>query len=258
MSNYQINRRRILGEVVSLDAWHDEFDDNVSRVNLHVDVVFETGRIGGEKEAPVRFRLNVKQADVVVVIPESEPVIIDKKSVSRDSPQYQGQMTKTFEQSARGNVKGSIGASVSPGGVSASVSAETGGEASIASSKKIEVTATLQLMLVTQTITSDGHYCWSLRPSDGSVLVGRPWDPMQAPRLKIIDQRKHRAKGIPPTVRVEVRCRREDLDVTDIVVKDETIWEAVKRRAGFRNREAAAAAYIRDRLVKEGTHDSKF
>jgi hypothetical protein len=252
MSDNSENRRRALAEVVTLDAWHDEFNDQASKVDLHVDVVFESGRIGGEPESPVRFRLNIRQADVVVVVPESEPVAVDKRSVSRDSPPYHGQMTETFERAARGSVKGSAVASASTTGISASATTEIGGEASVASSKKLEITATLQLMLVTQAMTPDGHYRWSLRPSDGSVLRGRPWDAKQAPRLKIIDQRKHRKKGIPPTVRVEVRCKREDLDISEVVLKDETLFEATRRRVGFRNRQAAAEAYIRDRLAKEG------
>ncbi len=252
MSDNSENRRRALAEVVSVDAWHDEFCQKASKVDLHVDVVFDTGRIGGEAESPVRFRLNVKQADVVVVIPETEPVFVEKKSVSRDTPQLQGKMTETFERTARGNVKGSVGGSISSTNLNAAASAETGAEASVAASKKVEVTAALQLMVVTQSMTPDGHYRWSLRPSKGTVLRGRPWDADRAPRLKIVDQRKDREKGIPPTVRVEIRCRREDLEITEINVKNETIFEAAKRRAGFRNRLAAAEAYIRDRLIREG------
>ena len=252
MSDNSENRRRALAEVVSVDAWHDEFSQKASKVDLHVDVVFDTGRVGGEEESPVRFRLNVKQADVVVVIPELEPVFVEKKSVSRDTPQLQGQMTETIERTARGNVKGSVAGSISPTGLNAAAATEIGAEASVAASNKVEVTATLRLMVVTQSMTPDGYYRWSLRPSKGSVLRGRPWDAEQAPRLKIVDQRKDREKGIPPTVRVEIRCRREDLEITEINVKNETIFEVAKRRAGFRNRLAAAEAYIRDRLVREG------
>lgn len=252
MSNNSENRRRALAEVVSLDAWHDEFSEEVSRVDLHVDVVFETGRVGGEPDSPVRFRLSIKQSDIVVIVPESEPVIVDKGSVSRDSPQFQTQVVESFERAASASVKTAVTGSLSSTSLGASLTAEGGGEVNIASNKRLEMTATLQVMIVTQAMTPDGNYRWSPRPSNGPVLQGRPWDAQRMPRMKIIDQRKDRTKGIPPAVRVEVRCRREDIVISEIIIKDETIWESVKRRAGFRNRMAAAEAYIRDRLVKEG------
>jgi hypothetical protein len=82
MSDNSENRRRALAEVVSVDAWHEQFGHGVPKVDLHVDVVFENGRVGAEKESPVRFRLSVRQAEVVILIPELEPASVDKKSVS--------------------------------------------------------------------------------------------------------------------------------------------------------------------------------
>ncbi|MBN8956802.1 MAG: hypothetical protein J0H17_09515, partial [Rhizobiales bacterium] len=46
--------------------------------------------------------------------------------------------------------------------------------------------------------------------------------------------------------------RREDLLIRDLEVKDEGLWETIRRRAGFKNRLAAAESYIRDRLAHEG------
>lgn len=53
-------------------------------------------------------------------------------------------------------------------------------------------------------------------------------------------------------MRVEVRCRIEDLEITDLVLKDDTIAQVVKRSVGFDNRRAAAEAYIRSLLSREG------
>src|SRR5205823_1663756 len=80
------NRRRAFAEIVSLDAWHEPFSEASSKVDLHADVVFETARVGGEDDSPVRFRLSMRRAEVVIVIPEWEPVGVDKASVSRDNP----------------------------------------------------------------------------------------------------------------------------------------------------------------------------
>jgi hypothetical protein len=70
--------------------------------------------------------------------------------------------------------------------------------------------------------------------------------------MKLVDQRKSPDAGIAPGVRVEIRCRREDLVISDLVLKDEAIWAALSSRVGFKNRLAAAEAYIRDRLASDG------
>jgi hypothetical protein len=99
-----MSRKRAFADVVTIDAWHDAFNDQTSAADLHADVVFGTARVGGETDAPVRFRLSVKRAEVVVVIPEAEPVAVDRKSVSRDAPDLQGKFTEVVEQSAHAKV----------------------------------------------------------------------------------------------------------------------------------------------------------
>ena len=228
MSQNANNRQRALAEVVSLEAWHDEFSATALKAALHVDVVFETGRIGGEEDSPVRFRLNIKQADVVVVVPESEPIGVDKNSVSRDAPQVLGGIAAAIELAPDGSVELTNAASE------------------------------LRMINVTQSTTPDGEYRWSLRPCQGNVLHGRPWDPIESPHLRLIDRRKDRSKGIPPAVRVEIRCRREDLTISDIDIKNASILEKAKSKIGYTNRLAAAEAYIRDRLAKEGLEVKNF
>jgi len=246
------NRKRAFADVVTIDAWHDDFDDDRCRVDLHADVVFGTARVGGEAESPVRFRLSVKHAEVVVVIPDTEPVSVDRKSVSRDSPELEAHLTAIVEESSQLHGKGTVSASASSVALAASAAIEGGAQASRSASKKIEVSGAIQLMLVRQSKTAEGYYRWSIEPRAIKALEGRPWDAVKQPRLTLVDRRKDRSKGIPPSVRVEVRCRREDLSIDDLEIKDEGIWEAVKRRAGFRNRMAAAISYIRDHLSAEG------
>jgi len=247
------NRRRAFADVVTIDAWHEAFTEETSKVDLHADVVFGTARVGGEMEAPVRFRLSVKRAEIVVIIPELEPVSVDKTSVSRDSPELEGRLTEIIEQATHASAEGIISAQVSASsGAHASVSGKARAAGDFSKSKKLEVSETIQLILATQSKTEDGHYRWLMEPGNSSVLKGRPWDAAKKPRLKLVDCRSDRGKGIPPTVRVEVRCRREDLAIEDIEIKDKKLWESVKNRIGFKNRLAAAESYIRDRLTEEG------
>jgi hypothetical protein len=70
--------------------------------------------------------------------------------------------------------------------------------------------------------------------------------------MKIRDDRKDRDRHIEPTVRIQVRCLREDLEIKDIVLKDAKRWERLVQSPTHRNRMAAAEAVIRDRLAKAG------
>lgn len=246
------NRRQAFADVVTIDAWHDVFDGTHAKADLHADVVFGTARVGGESTSPVRFRLSVRCAEIVVVIPELEPVSVDRASVSRDAPTTQAQLTEIRQHKGEGSIKATASSSISPLALSAQAAAEVTGKADASVQKTIEVTETVTLMIVTQSQTADGHYRWLLRPGLGDVLQGRPWRAESQPRLKLVDGRSDPTKGIPPTVRVEVRCRREDLVIEGLEIKDETTWARMKERLGFRNRMAAAVSYIRDQLTREG------
>ncbi len=106
MSNSSENRKRAFADVVTIDAWHDTFSESVSTVDLHADVVFGTARVGGDAQSPVRFRLSVRRAEIIVIIPDSEPVSVDRKSVSRDTPELEGHLTQVVEKSTQANLKG--------------------------------------------------------------------------------------------------------------------------------------------------------
>lgn len=252
MTSNSDNRKRAFADVVTIDAWHDRFSEEHARVDLHADVVFGTARVGGDTESPVRFRLNIRRADIVIVIPESEPLTVDRKSVSRDTPELEGRLTQVIQQSTQANLKAGASLSVTPVKPAASARIDSDAQVSRAASEKLEVSGTIRFLAVTQSKTADGHYRWQVESRKDSHLEGRPWDALKQPRLTLIDQRKDRNKGIPPTVRVEVRCRREDLRISDLEIKDEGLWDTVRRRVGFKNKLAAAESYIRDYLSQEG------
>jgi hypothetical protein len=252
VSNNSENRRRVFADVVTIDAWHKDFSNECVKADLHTDVVFGTGRVGGDAESSVRFRLSVRRAEIIVIIPETEPLIVDKASVSRDAPQRQVKMTRVLEQTTQANAQTTASGTISAAGLSGSASVGGAAQADISAKEKFESSGDVSLMLVTQSKTGDNSYRWLVEPHPKGMktLEGRPWDAGK-PRLALVDQRKDRSKGIPPTVRVEVRCRREDLVVDDLRIKNDAVWDRVKRKVGFKNRLAAAESYIRDRLLSE-------
>lgn len=77
------NVSKCLAGVVSLEAWHDNFINNNEAVNLYTDVVFRTERVGGHNNSPVKFRLSIKKAEVVIIISETEQVKVKLSTVAR-------------------------------------------------------------------------------------------------------------------------------------------------------------------------------
>jgi hypothetical protein len=248
------DRRQAFTDVVTLEAWHAAFGQGSPAVDLHVDVVFGTGRLGEEADSPIRFKLDIRRAEIVVVVPQMEPVVVDPASVSRDAPQLTGQLTSSTEKRSSRSLGAKIFGALSfrsPSG-GASLSAEASG--SVQTSEKIELAGTAEIISVTQSKSREGHYRWTVVPRTKEVLEGRPWDGSKKPRLKLIDSRGPGSASLSPSVRVEIRCRREDLAISDLTLKDESHWASVVGRSGFRNRLAAAESYIRDRLSSDGLH----
>ena len=106
MSNNDANRKRILADVVTVDVWHSPFDENKGTADLHVDVVFDEGRMGGENESQVRFRLSLKKAELVLLLPPTEPIKIDKSTVARGTAPAKFKKTIKKEHSHEYGMKG--------------------------------------------------------------------------------------------------------------------------------------------------------
>jgi hypothetical protein len=252
MSKQNDNRVRALADVVTIDAWHRAFHGKNRSADLHADVVFGLARVGGEIESPVRFRLSVRRAEVLVIIPENEPLSVNRETVSRESSHAAGILTEVSEKKAKMHAKGDVESGIGLLGPSATIRASVGGDASISTNRKVEVSTPIRLFRTTQSKTEEGHYRWIVESETSNPLNGRPWD-SSAPRLTLIDNGGEvSSKSLQPTVRVEVRCRREDLIIEDIELKDESIWSNLTGRAGFNNRMAAAESYIRDQLIRLG------
>lgn len=246
------NQIRNLAEVVTLEAWHDRFDGGRMRADLHVNVAFSTGRIGGKATDKVRFRLMLRQAEVVIVIPPSEPAKVDPRSVRRDARIREGVATQTRETDLQGAANAGAKLKLGVNGADAGLDFGASAAASAKSATSLTVSEAIREMTAVHGLDEDGaSHRWSITPAIGDELVGQPWRSESEPRLTVIDTRADRDRGIPPSIRVEVRCRREDLVIADIVMADDAKWSLLQRNPLHRNRVAAAEAYLRNRLFEE-------
>ena len=250
------------GEVVSLNSWHDEISATRLRASLHVRATFGEGRYGEGPDYPVWFRLRLKQAKLAVIVTPRSGVIVDPASVSFDTPAKKAEETTTLsnDNSLSLNLKGSTG--VSSIGASASAEASASAASNTASKKIATGSEQASLARVTQSQVAVNQafwgpqseiYGWDIRPlAHEKALDGQPWDPNNKTLLTLASPEKCPAETVATAVGVEVQCRREDLAIEQIDLKDKKLLRRLKAVWGFNNRMKAAEGVIRDLLMREG------
>ncbi|MCW4461961.1 hypothetical protein OK349_09605 [Sphingomonas sp. BT-65] len=241
------NLKRIFADVVSIDSWHTPFDGRTGTATVHIDAVFGEARLGGEANAPIRFRLSLRRADVVVAIAPTEPLAVDKGSVARNQSISSVKIARRSETSTDINMSANAKVAFP---VVAAAAASGGLGMKQASSEVVSSEEQMRLVLITQSKTHDGHYRWECKPTLGAKLNGRPWDPEKDPRFSVKDLRKS-ANQIQGSMRIEVRCRREDLIIEDIDIKDQGILEKISNSYNLKNKIAAVEAYLTHILSSE-------
>ena len=177
------NRRRVFADLVFVDAWHRKFTEEVESVNLHVDVSFGTARVGGDSDIPVQFRLSLKRAEVVIIVPESEPVSIDRASVSRDSPVIEAKRSKSYKRKRGHKLAASAKGALSKLGIGGSVKLNGEFVNENSKSENLDINDIVRMITSTTSQTADADYRWKLEPRVEPVLNGSPWDPIEEPRL---------------------------------------------------------------------------
>lgn len=237
--------RRVFVDTLSVEAWYDAFAGDSKRADLRVDVTFRKGvPVGAEPESPVRFRLSLKRAEIVVIIPDNGTLGVDQNSVARDAPVGSGRSTNTAVSAKEGIATGEIGGSIRSG---VDVVAKVRGETKQSISRSTELNQTVRLMMVLHSAVPNGH-AWEIKPTVGEALEGKPWDVKTEPRLQLIDKRKDCSTPLPESIIVEARCRREDLDIQDIELKNDKNSFISRKK----NNIAAAEGYIRSQFEKSG------
>lgn len=247
------NERRALSSLFSVDAWTVKADED-GRTSLCVDVTFSVAKMGGDGKAPVSFVLRLRRAEIVVIMPVMGEYVVDPQTVARLLPGK-----KKVERSYKMSREGAVEAGLSIG--AKGVSGKMGAEGKVSASESVEVSSErlIRDILSKHGKTHDGHYAWELVPSKSdSVLEGPAWDATEEPRFGMVDKRSAKRKAddarnqIPPVIKVQVRCRREDLDIDDIRVADEEkqIWLSQRKQQD--KRLAAAESYIRNALIEVG------
>ncbi|WP_230632738.1 hypothetical protein [Sphingomonas sp. Leaf37] len=243
------NSKRVLDELLSVEAWHTPFGQFGGAASIHADVVFRDARMGQEAESKVRFRVRLRRAEIVLVIPSGEPLRMIQDSVARDNPFSSTKVIDRIDSTSSGS--SSVAGRISLSGKGVNAGASISGNRNQSESAKQTVESTLRLILSTQGRTSEGDYSWQLRPSSGDKLEGKVWDAVNEPRGRVRDTRKSQS-AIEGTCRIEVRCKKEDILIEDLSLKDESLLTRLIKDNGYLTRVAAAESYIRSKIQSLG------
>ena len=254
MSN---NRIRIFSELVSLDAWYLPFSAKKQTSSLHADVTFLKARMGAESDAVIRFTLQLKQAELKVIIPETEQISAVRQSVDRAALEIVGTKKHRSSNKQKASMRASLSATVN------AMRAKGGGSASAqlhrdaVVSEETSTVEKLRGVSVSHSVDAEGNHRWLLQPGHGAVLTGKPWDAVKKPLMDLRDKRTGDNRTLSPTVRLEVTCRREDLVIEDIVVKDASLLETVQNMVLSSRKYEAVEAFIKNRLEEHGLRSAE-
>ena len=245
MSGRGHNNPRTLGTTVSVDAWRRPFDGDTGLADLHIDVTFDTGRVGGiidGQESPVRFRLSLRQAEVHVIRDALDVLDIPPETVTRPPPPS-GRETKTTETTKSAEIGGRVSANMS----AVDVGVEAKGKRAVEERHTLERTGDLSTIAF-DTKRTDRGYAFHVAPKCGDRLKGRPWQADER-CMRVRDPKAGRRRGDPPSVLIEIRCLREDLIIEDIELNDGSEMPMFWRE---RKKNIAVQQYLKDELAKLG------
>lgn len=238
----QNNAARAFSEVVSVDGWRADFDEN-GHASVHVDVSFFEGLVGAEDEFEITFRVSLNRAVLRLVIPETEPIAVIQSTVDRE-PTVE-KIRKIISESRVGKSGGvALNAQLAnPTKLGATGNLSAAKET--ARESRTESTETISQFDIRQFKDRENNYCWEISGHEKRSMKGKVWDPVDQPRLSVKQTTKTK---LDPVMQVHVLCRRCDLRIEDVRQKN---GSAIKNKF-LLNREAAAKAAIKERILDEG------
>lgn len=240
------NNPRAFAEVVSIDVWRTPYSGGAAEADLHIDVVFDEGRIGGDAIAgtPVRFRLSLKRAEIHVIRDQGKFIEIPPSSVAREAlVSSKAKTTTTQSRSFGGKLKAAFA------GGQPRFDAEVSASGATEVTRRVERDEELgEMRIAHRKLPDGGGYVFTIQPSTAGTLNGSAWD-SSVPRMRLRDTKPTRKRGDPPELTVQIRCKREDLHIEDIVIVDATILNGGLLS---RNKQIAVEQYIKKEILSMG------
>lgn len=253
------NQRRVLAELLSIDAWHDPIRINKNTSKVHVELSFRQGRLGGESDDfPFTFNVALKRAVLTVTL--EPPLELDRNSVARRIPTNQAEMTRITSAREAAKSNSEFGGRVSPTSIAATAKAGIGKETEISRAEELKFVQPTPKIIAIPRPGGAHEYYWELLPGFDEVLDGQPWDPVKEPRFstKVLNEDSR----IERVIKATVSCKLEDIVISDLLLKNPTPINIIKEMAFNRVNEAAAIQQLKltlkDMNLEAGAVDNRF
>lgn len=242
------NTHRSLKSVVSVDGWIAEFDEN-DTASVHVDVVFKTAIFGDGANDKVSFRIDLLRADIIICVPEGEPLKVIKSTLHREPNTASGsrKTSKVVQTDAEASGEIAVGLNTAP---IAKANAKAKLQAAVTTEE--ETNETIKEFISQHFSFENSHPAWEVKRADGKKMTGTPWSAVEEPRLKAKRLTERNADGGKPTLKVEIRCRREDIEISGLKMTDLNEQKRFMNRNNKAKNIAAAEQLIKDELAKAG------
>ncbi|SEI86231.1 hypothetical protein SAMN05428950_101409 [Sphingomonas sp. OV641] len=232
------NKRRVLAEVLSIDAWHEPMRFNGESFSVHVELSFRGGRVGGDNpDFPFTFNIALKRA--LLTLNLERPLIIERNSVARSIPKNKGELTRISRARDEVRSNAELGGKLSPSSMAISLSGGSKKSEAKEMEDKIKVVQEVPRIIALPLPSGLNEYAWELKPGQSETLEGQPWDPVEEPRLSAKIKTGGQPK-IEPIIKAIVTCKLEDIAITELTLKDTSFLSSLKE-AAFNNVNKAAA-----------------
>jgi hypothetical protein len=242
------NTMRSLKSVVSVDGWIAKFDEE-DAATVHVNVVFGEGLFGAEPHEKIRFKVVMKRAEIVVRLPVGQPTKVIQKSVAY-TPNSQMLTRETTTQS-NVEMSGHLGGEFSTNAATFGFGGKAAADGKRTTTEV--VTEEIKRYVIEHFTTDYRAHAWKVASRDERMpLGGSPWDPLKEPRMSVRRSAERDADGDKPSLKIEVRCRRQDLHIEGLEAKDENVWRVFQLKKNRDANLAAAEQAIKDELTRAG------
>lgn len=244
------NSARILQELVNVEAWHKPLVFDEPR-GLHVALSFHDARYSGGDRSPVSFRVQLKRATLVIVCDAN--LSVPRGTKVREYPPM-NQTVRTFDeaQSNSGSeTEGEIGTevSMSPDKLSAKANAKARVKDTDQVAAKV---ATERTHVLTQRVRMNYNeigfeHHWNCEPIDAQALSGTAHNG-HSPIIELKPKMEKHLRDLG--VRVFLKCKADDLEITEIEVKQSILSRFSKDDA--KKRLKMAKAVLKKKLAEAG------
>lgn len=252
------NQKRYLSQVLSLDAWHDKISTD-SGSSVHVELSFHSGRLGGDNsEFPFTFNISLRKALLSVEV--EHPLEIDRRTIARSIPGNQAELTKIIDTHNVAKSNASFGGKISPASMHVSASGSMQLDSQVSQEEKMKIIQAIPGIIAIPKPVNSQSYSWELIPGHSESLDGQPWHPVDEPRLKTLPAKKK--SKLSPSVKIKLSCLLEDINITDLKLKDERPIAIIKEMAINKMNMKAAIQHLKLSLgemqLEAGQLDDRF